>query len=289
MHIQHRTFLMLTNHHTHSLYSDGSSQPEDYITEAISKDFHILGFTEHSPLPFENAFSFKEENKDEYVALMQNLKQKYSSQIAVYSAMEMDFIPGMSDSFGKVKSDYQLDYLIGSVHLVRPENNEELWFTDGPDYKTYDKGLNELFGADIRKAVTRYYQQLNEMIESQQIDIIGHFDKIKMHNRDRFFKEDEPWYKALVSETLELLQDRDIIVEVNTRGIYKQRSDTTYPGLDILKQVKAMRIPVMVNSDAHKPHELDLAFEQGFSLLKEAGIREVVYFKGNGWGFEAIN
>jgi histidinol-phosphatase (PHP family) len=279
---------MLTNHHTHSLYSDGSSQPEEYITEAISKGFSILGFTEHSPLPFENTFSFKQENKDEYVALMQNLKQKYSGQIAVYSAMEMDYIPGMSDSFGKVKADYKLDYLIGSVHLVKPENKEELWFTDGPDYKTYDKGLNELFGADIRKAVTRYYQQLNEMIESQQIDIIGHFDKIKMHNRDRFFKETEPWYKALVNETLELLQDRDIIVEINTRGIYKQRSETTYPGLDILKQIKKLRIPVMVNSDAHKPDELDLAFEQGFSLLKEAGINEVVYFKGNGWGFEAI-
>lgn len=279
---------MLTNHHTHSLYSDGSSQPEEYIIEAIAKGFNILGFTEHSPLPFKNAFSFKQENKEEYVALMQNLKQKYSSQIAVYSGMEMDYIPGLSESFGKVKADYKLDYLIGSVHLVKPVNSEELWFTDGPNYETYDKGLNELFGADIRKAVARYYQQLNEMIESQQIDIIGHFDKVKMHNRDRFFKEDESWYMALVSETLDLLQDRDIIVEVNTRGIYKQRSETTYPGLDILKQIKKLRIPVMVNSDAHSPHELDLAFGQGFSLLKEAGIDEVVCFNGNGWGFEAI-
>jgi histidinol-phosphatase (PHP family) len=126
------------------------------------------------------------------------------------------------------------------------------------------------------------------MIETQRIDIIGHFDKIKMHNRDRFFREDEAWYMALVSETLDLLQDRDIIVEINTRGIYKQRSETTYPGLDILKQLKQMHIPVMVNSDAHKPEELDLAFKQGFALLKEAGINEVVYFKGKGWGFESI-
>ncbi len=279
---------MLTNHHTHSLYSDGSSQPEEYITEAIAKGFHILGFTEHSPLPFENSFSFRKENKDEYIALMQNLKQKYNSQIAVYSGMEMDYIPGMSENFGKIKAEYKLDYLIGSVHLVRPENNSELWFTDGPNYETYDKGLNELFAGDIKKAVTRYYHQLNEMIENQHIDIIGHFDKIKMHNRDRFFTEDESWYVSLVSETLDLLQDRDIIVEVNTRGIYKQRSETTYPGLDILKQIKSLRIPVMVNSDAHKPHELDLAFEQAYSLLKEAGIEEVVYYKGNGWAFESL-
>jgi len=279
---------MFTNHHTHSLYSDGSSQPEEYILEAISKGFNILGFTEHSPLPFKNTFSFKQENRGEYVALMQNLKQKYSSQLAVYSGMEMDYIPGMSENFSKVKSEYKLDFLIGSVHLVKTTDNEDLWFTDGPDYRTYDKGLNELFGGDIRKAVTTYYNQLNEMIENQHFEIIGHFDKIKMHNRDRFFKEDEAWYMALVHETLSLLQDRDIIVEVNTRGIYKQRSETTYPGLEILKQIKTMRIPVMVNSDAHKPHELDGEFVYGFSLLKEAGIDEVVYFKGNGWGFEPI-
>jgi histidinol-phosphatase (PHP family) len=126
------------------------------------------------------------------------------------------------------------------------------------------------------------------MIETQQIEVVGHLDKIKMHNRDRFFKEDESWYKSLVSETLELIQDRDIIVEVNTRGIYKQRSETTFPGLGILKQIKALRIPVMVNSDAHKPHELDLSFDEGYLLLKEVGIKEVVYFKGNGWGFESI-
>jgi len=279
---------MLTNHHTHSIFSDGSSQPEEYITEAIAKGFKILGFTEHSPLPFENTFSFKKDTKEEYVSLLNILKQKYLSQITVFSGMEMDYIPGMSENFSQIKAEYKLDYLIGSVHLVRAENNEELWFTDGPDYKTYDKGLIELFGGDIKKAVTTYYQQLNEMIETQHFDIIGHFDKIKMHNRDRFFKEDEPWYKALVSETLELLQDRDIIVEVNTRGIYKKRSDTTYPGLDILKQIKKLRIPVMVNSDAHKPNELDGEFGYGFSILKDAGIDEVVYFKGNGWGFKPI-
>ncbi|MEI8047522.1 MAG: histidinol-phosphatase [Bacteroidota bacterium] len=279
---------MLTNHHTHSLFSDGSSQPEEYIIEAIAKGFNILGFTEHSPLPFENSFSFRKENKAEYIDLMQNLKHKYSDKIAVYTGMEMDFIPGISENFSKVKAEYKLDYLIGSIHLVRPENSEELWFTDGPNYETYDEGLNQLFSGDIKKAVTTYYRQLNEMIESQHFDVIGHFDKIKMHNRGRFFREDELWYKELVSETLELIQDRDIIVEVNTRGIYKMRSETTYPGIDILKLIREMRIPVMVNSDAHKPYEIDLAMEQGFSLLEEAGINEVVYYKGNGWGFDTI-
>jgi len=279
---------MLTNHHTHSLFSDGSSHPEEYISEAVSKGFNLLGFSEHSPLPFENPFSFRKENKEEYVALMQQMKQKYASQIAIYSAMEMDYIPNVSEPFSKTRAEYKLDYMIGSVHLVRPGQTDELWFTDGPDFTTYDDGLNKLFGGDIKKAVTTYYNQINEMIETQHFDIIGHFDKIKMHNRNRFFTEDEKWYQSLISETLELIQDKDIIVEVNTRGIYKKRSETTYPGLETLKQIRQMRIPVMVNSDAHKPYELDGEFQFGFEQLKLAGIAEVVYYKGNGWAFETI-
>lgn len=279
---------MLVNHHTHTLYSDGSSQPEEYVIAAIEKKFQILGFTEHSPLPFENPFSFKQELKEEYISLLKTLKEKYSSQLSIYFGMEMDYIPRMSESFSKVKAEYKLDYLIGSVHLVRPDNGDVLWFTDGPDYKTYDEGLHQLFGNDIKKAVKTYYYQLNEMIENQRFDILGHFDKIKMHNRDRFFTEDETWYKHLVNETLELVQDKDIIVEVNTRGIYKKRSETTYPGLEILKQMKTMHIPVMVNSDAHKPHELDGEFTYGFAILKATGMNETVYYKGNGWGFEPI-
>jgi histidinol-phosphatase (PHP family) len=86
---------MLTNHHTHSIFSDGSSQPEEYIVTAIEKGFNLLGFTEHSPLPFDNPFSFKAEKREEYTILMNTLKHKYSSQIAVYSGMEIDYIAGM--------------------------------------------------------------------------------------------------------------------------------------------------------------------------------------------------
>lgn len=280
---------MLANHHTHSLFSDGSSQPEEYILQAIAKGFNILGFTEHSPIPFDNAFSFKMENKEEYIALMNTLKHKYAAQLAVYSGMEMEFIPGLSTNFQKTKAEYKLDYLIGSVHLVRTADTEGLWFTDGPDYKTYDQGLDTFFGGNIKKAVSAYFNQTNVMIETQHFDIIGHLDKIKMHNQDRFFKEDEPWYKDLINETLTLIEDKDLIVEVNTRGIYKKRSETTYPGLDILKLIKQRHIPVMVNSDAHKPEEIDGEFRFASSLLKSIGIHEVVYFNGNGWVFDAID
>ena len=289
---------MLFNLHTHTKFSDGAGEPELYLEEAIHQGFSAIGFSDHSPVPFTNSFAIREEELMNYAETIKKLKIQYASgnpgkpttdhRINVFLGLEIDFIPGITRPIAEFREQLSLDFTIGSVHLVCNSDPENLWFIDGPEVATYDQGLNDVFGGDIRKGVTAYYRQIQEMVTLRKPAIIGHLDKIKMHNRDRFFREDESWYMALVSETLDLLQDRDIIVEVNTRGIYKQRSETSYPGLDILKQIKKLRIPVMVNSDAHKPHELDGEFGYGFSLLKEAGIDEVVYFKGNGWGFERI-
>jgi histidinol-phosphatase (PHP family) len=274
---------MLTNHHTHSLYSDGNSHPEEYIKQAIDKGFDLLGFSEHSPLPFDSTFSFQHSKEDEYLTLIATLKSRYSSRIQLALGMEIDYIPGVSEDFDALINRYSLDYSIGSVHLVKERNQDSLWFIDGPVPEIYDSGLEEIFNGDIRKAVSAYYRQVNEMLQSQHFDILGHMDKIKMHNQDRYFRENEAWYQALVKETLHLIREKNVIVEVNTRGIYKKRSATTYPGPEILKQICELQIPVMINSDAHQPHELIGAFSAGLEIIKEAGIRELVYYSGKGW------
>jgi len=276
------------NHHTHSIFSDGNSYPEEYIKRALELGFSMLGFSEHSPLPFENTFSFKIEKKEEYINLINSLRSKYLGQIELAIAMEFDYIPGMSEDFELIQKDFHLDYSIGSVHLVGKGDKENLWFIDGPLAEIYDAGLSAFFGGDIRKAVTAYYRQVNVMLETQGIEILGHMDKIKMHNRDRFFTEDEEWYKALVSETLDLIRQKGVIVEINTRGIYKKRSDTTYPGPVILKQISKMGIPVMINSDAHQPQELDGEFKTAWSIAREAGIKEVVSFENHRWKYHTI-
>ncbi len=279
---------MLLNHHTHSIYSDGNSQPEEYVRQAISLGFDFLGFTEHSPLPFDNTFSFKRSGKEEYLRLIGDLKSKYRDQIELALGMEFDFIPGISEDFEAVQEEFKLDYSIGSVHLVGSGLKENLWFIDGARAEIYDEGLELFYGGDIRKAVKAYYKQVNEMIQTQKFDIIGHLDKIKMHNRGRYFSETDSWYLSLVAETLQLIREKGTIVEVNTRGIYKKRSDTTYPGPAILTQISQLGIPIMINSDAHQPQELDGAMGVALQLVKDNGIREMVKYTNQGWQYYSI-
>jgi histidinol-phosphatase (PHP family) len=271
------------NFHQHSNFSDGKEAPVKYVNQALRLGFSAIGFSEHSPLPFANNFSLKEESIDNYITETDRLKEEMKGKLDVYRALEMDFIPGVSEDFDYWRNRCKVDYLIGSVHLVKPWGYDLLWFTDGPDPKIYDHGIDHFFDGDIKKAVKAFYYQTNEMIESQEFDIIGHFDKVKMHNQNRYFTEDEVWYRKLVDETIELIKQRGLIVEVNTRGLYKKRSGSLFPDGYALKRVQESGIPVIISSDAHEPKELNGLFSYAEQKLIDYGFKETMFFEQGQW------
>lgn len=272
------------NLHTHSTYSDGKSSPSDIVEEALRQGFQAIGFSEHGPLPFPTCFAIPYEKMQSYVNEIRDLQNKNHGAIDVLCALEMDYITNCTDNFAETKAKYGLDYIIGGLHLVGQSNDPDtLWFTDGPDYKTYDQGLERFFDNDIRRAVRRFYDQTNEMIMNEQFDIIAHFDKIKMHNRDRFFHEDEQWYRDMVLETLDLIRQKGLIMEVNTRGIYKKRCDSLFPSPWILEKAYTMKIPAIISTDAHHYSEISYCFEEASTALKLAGYKSIVAPINRSW------
>jgi len=241
---------------------------------------------------FENNFSLKDQNLWNYIETIRNLMKRYSSAAAndfrnpplqVLLGLEIDFIPGVCESFGYYRKNFSFDYLIGSVHLVKNEESGKLWFIDGPDISIYDEGLISVFEGNIRSGVTAYYRQIQSMVVTHHPDIIGHLDKIKMYNRGRYFSETDSWYVELVDETLELIKDTGCVVEVNTRGLYKKRADDFFPGKEILSKIKHLRIPVTIVSDAHKPGELSLGYEDAIETLKKMGFEKILCLSSAGW------
>ncbi len=115
------------------------------------------------------------------------LDEKYKDKINILLSMEIDYIPGITRAFAEFSKAGNLDYTIGGVHLVRNKEIEKLWFIDGSKQETYDDGLQKLFNGHIRKGVEAYYSQIHEMVATQKPDIIAHLDKIKMHNKNRYF------------------------------------------------------------------------------------------------------
>ena len=257
------------NYHTHCFYCDGKSTLEEHVREAEKLGLLQLGFSSHAPVPFENNFAISEEKLPEYIREIENLQPK--TNVRLLKSLECDFIPDMTVDFAERQSVNGLDYVIGGVHLVRSPHGDGLWFIDGPKQEIYDEGLRNLFDNNIRLAVTTFWEQTFEMLETQKMDIIAHFDKIKMHNRNRFFTEDEPWYKVLADKAIQLIKRHDVIIEVNTRGLYKKRSDSFYPSTELLMKARKADIPVLISSDAHKADELMLFVPEALAELERCG------------------
>ena len=279
---------MLSNYHTHSTYCDGKAPLREMVDFAVTHGFTHLGFSGHSPLPYLNTFSIKEDRYPDYCNEVRALKAEYADRIKILLALEIDYVPGLCEDFRPLIEKGGLEYTIGSVHLIpQPENIEYirshpaeaadyLWMIDGAKYERYDEGLQRLFGGDIKKGVHAFFDQTNRMIESQRPTIVGHFDKIVMNNKDRYFHYDEKWFLDLVHETVQLIRETGCICEVNTRGIYKGRHYDFYPARQTLRQMNTLGIPVIVSTDAHLPEDL-LHTEGAYEFLKEIGYRNVLF------------
>lgn len=278
---------MLSNYHTHSHYCDGKGELQEYVDYALAHGFSALGFSGHAPLPFANKFSIPTEQYDAYCSEVRQLQTRYADRLQIRLGLEIDYIPGVHPDFHPLIEQGNLDYCIGGVHLVaNPDDTEwlrshpteaaeRLWFIDGPLQETYDEGLQRVFHGDIRRGVTAFFHQTNAMIESQRPTVVAHFDKIVMHNRNRYFTESEAWYRNLIGETIALIHETGCIAELNTRGLYKRRHTDYYPSRTLLSMMNDLRIPIIVGTDAHEPCNLD-QFEGAHTLLQSIGYHEVV-------------
>lgn len=273
---------MKCNYHTHTTYCDGKEEMIRFVQKGIDLHFDHLGFSSHAPLKKENNFSIKEERISEYIDEIDSLQKQFPA-IKLWKGLECDFIPYETKPFQFFRETYQLDLIIGGVHLVSTGKDQPLWFIDGSKQQIYDDGLNNYFQQDIRKAVTAFWEQTFEMIETQTFDIIAHLDKIKMHNQNRFFTENEIWYRDLAEKAIQLIYNKNIIVEINSRGLYKQRCNDFYPSDFILQMISKKGIPMIISSDAHKSEELGLLYLEAKKKLLQFGIEHIVYLSENGW------
>lgn len=272
-----------TNYHNHCKYCDGVLEIEDHVENAIKSGVKSLGFSSHMPVPFSNHWSMKYENLHTYLQEVDNAIKKYADKIEIYKSLEVDYIPGSLGPSQSMITEAGLDYTIGSVHFVGAYEDGMPWEIDGPHH-TFQKGLSEIYKNDIRHVVEKYFAITIQMLEEEAPDILGHVDKIKMHNTSQFyFDEQEAWYKKAIMEVFEVAKSAGVIVEINTRGLYKKKSAEAYPGKEGIKALRDLNVPLCLNSDAHHPKEITGFYSETADLLLGLGIKELMVLRQNEW------
>ncbi len=263
---------MKVNYHTHSHFCDGKKDPASYVKEAIKRGFSSVGFTSHAPLREDNDWTMSSANLNEYLETIDSLKDEFSGIIKIHKGMEIDYFPDENrfDFFKKCK----LDFSIGSVHLLYVKKYDR-YFSVDESPEEFEITMNDIFGS-IEEFTKTYYSNLRDMIIQGGFDILGHIDLIKKFNKDfKYFTEKEPWYIEEVIKTLDILESRDIIVEVNTGAISRGVQDVPYPSSWILKECFKRDIKVCLNSDVHHPDNIECFFTEALEMIKDAGYKQL--------------
>lgn len=270
---------MLSNFHTHTNYCDGKGDAQTYAVRAETLGLTSLGFSSHAPLPFDCAWCMQKSQLPEYLRALKTIRSQLKN-VELYIGLEVDYIPNVT---GPGKFRAELDYTIGSIHFADQLPNTKHWEIDG-SFEVFKEGLALLFTNNIKDAVTRYFELTREMIRTDCPTIVGHLDKIKIHNKHQsLFSESDDWYQQQVTQTLDELARQGAFLEVNTRGIYQGKTVEPYPGWRALLYAYQKKIPIVLNSDAHHPDQLIQEFLPVMQSLAKIGYRESMVLRQGSW------
>jgi histidinol-phosphatase (PHP family) len=217
---------------------------------------------------------------DAYLHEIRQQKMRLSETLELYAGLEIDFVSG---KIGPADFASELDYTIGSIHIAGQLADQTPWEVD-MSTELFKRGVTELFGGSFPRAVTHYYTATMEMLTTSTPTILGHLDKIKIHNKENvLFDEGSSWYRDAVIGTLEITAKKDVILEVNTRGLYQKKTTDTYPAAWVLQAAFERNIPIVLSSDAHAVADIHQHFPATAQFLRGLGYRELMTLREGIW------
>lgn len=273
------------NYHSHSEYCDGAHQLEDYVKACIEKGYKSYGFSSHAPIPGGSVWNMKAEELEKYLSEIDQLKEKYQGQIKIHKSLEVDYIDKIQ---GPSNYAHLLDYTIGSIHFIGKGPLSILFEIDGP-YSKFLDGMEKHYENNLRDAVEHYFELSMKMIKNDPPDILGHADKMISHA----LKYDEnilesSWYTETLNEFTKTLEQSDVIVEINTKGLKLIQEPTSYPHISFLNILKHKNIRFQMNADVHKVSDLDIGYKQTLKLIRSLGIKELWIRENEDWKAKRI-
>jgi histidinol-phosphatase (PHP family) len=260
---------MRLDYHTHHRRcGHAGGEMADYIESAIAAGLDEIGLSDHSPIyhiggddphPIPRTAMSREE-LPRYVDEMIELRERYAGQIVVRLGVESDYVDGWGDHYRSLWRQYPLDYVIGSIHWVG-------------GWSIFSSHLPR--GRSAQAVYDEYLRLTQAAARSGAYEIIGHLDCLKTrgHIPDMSLT-------PLLEETVRVLAESGVAIELNTSGWRKPDCADCYPRAELLALCYHHGVPVTLGSDAHQPELVAAGFAEATELLRAVGYREIAAFAG---------
>jgi len=133
----------------------------------------------------------------------------------------------------------------------------------------------ESFGLGIDNVFLKYYETMDELVNTGFFEIIAHFDLLKKNGL--IPEKNEMIYQKILS-ILDHIKEKDIIIEINTSGLRKAIKES-FPSDNIIREVIKRNIPMILCSDAHNPNDVAHSFNETIVKLKKLGLTELYEYE----------
>ncbi len=251
---------MLYETHSHTpLCKHAVGEPDEYAAQAVEKGLSGYTISCHNPMPDDFAAHVRMsiDEFSEYLSLVERTRQAWDGRLDVLLGIECDYFPGYESWLEEQIASAPFDYVIGSVHPQLREIQERYYHGDAREFQA------------------NYFRLLAEAAETGLFDCISHPDLIKLVTPC-------DWVPAAIMDEIREALDRiagtGTAMELNTSGAIKRIPEMN-PFPEMLREMVAREIPIVIGADAHLPHRVGDRFEEALDLLAECGYEHVNYYK----------
>ncbi|NBJ92996.1 histidinol-phosphatase [Parablautia muri] len=223
---------MIANYHTHTWrckHAEGIER--EYIEKAIDGGLKILGFSDHTPMPYPKGYvsdvKMDMNQLEDYVDTILKLKAEYRKDMEIHLGLEVEYYPRYLEELLKAVHQYPIEYFLLAQHYLGNEIND--FYSGTP--------------TDSEEYLKRYCMQSQEALETGLFTYFAHPDLLNFSGNAEIYHK---WMHQLCSHAKRL----DIPLEINFLGIRGKRH---YPNPDFWKIAGDVGNKVIFGADAHQP------------------------------------
>lgn len=250
---------LLYESHMHTpLCGHAVGLPGEYAAVAERRGFKGIIVTCHAPMPggYGQHIRMALEEFDDYVEMVREAAEKWRGRVDVLLGLESEYVPGFEGWIEELHGRAHFHHVLGSVHQHAGEY------------------LQRFFTGHWQSFQRTYFQHLAEAAETGLYDTISHPDLVKNQNPAEWDRE-----RVMdgIRDALDRIAAAGTAMELNTSGKNKNVREMN-PGPEILAEMCARNIPVVIGADAHEPRRVGDAYAEALGNLRAAGYEEVSYF-----------
>lgn len=257
----------LTDTHTHTWYSGhGEGTVEEVVFSAVARGLSTIALTEHLPLPPRidptGTYAMTVEQVEPYLEDVARARAAHPN-IEVICGIEVDWREGAEPYILEWLKRTPVELVLGSVHMLSDAEGN-VWEFDDPASLDGWKHRSE-------EAVWSEYLRLwcDAANSAVPFTIMAHPDlPKKLGFKPRF----DP--REMYVTMAETAAANDLLVEVNTAGLYKPVGEM-YPAPDLLKAFCDAGVGCTVSSDAHTPGDVGRSLDLAYAAMRNAGYTHV--------------